>query len=170
MQFQCGACRKATEYDPILSGEAMPRGWRMHTIGPITRISVQRLWQPRPLRWRPLSLLKATSAGPRDRYWKRVSDTCSIAINCVEYSHIQAKLHTECHHHPNIVGDSPPPPQDLYTSVHSSPPSAAFSTQNITMALGWCAWKTSMSRAAWQVQRTTSCARWKHLLCTGMNG
>lgn len=34
MQFQCEACQKSTDYDPAKNGEAMPRGWRMHTIGP----------------------------------------------------------------------------------------------------------------------------------------
>ena len=34
MQFQCDACQKTTEHDPAHSGEAMPGGWRMHTIGP----------------------------------------------------------------------------------------------------------------------------------------
>lgn len=34
MQFQCEACQKTIEYDPTKNSEAMPRGWRIHTIGP----------------------------------------------------------------------------------------------------------------------------------------
>lgn len=33
MQFQCEACHRIKEYDPS-NGQAMPSGWRMHSIGP----------------------------------------------------------------------------------------------------------------------------------------
>ena len=34
MQFQCDACQTTKEYDPAITGQAMPSGWRMHDIGP----------------------------------------------------------------------------------------------------------------------------------------
>lgn len=34
MLFQCEACQTSINYDPDKNGEAMPRGWRMHSIGP----------------------------------------------------------------------------------------------------------------------------------------
>ncbi|TFW71498.1 hypothetical protein C3Y98_05215 [Methylotenera oryzisoli] len=33
MQFQCKACSTKIEYDPAITLEAMPKGWRMHQIG-----------------------------------------------------------------------------------------------------------------------------------------
>ncbi len=32
MKFQCEACDRAVDYDPAVTLEAMPSGWRMHEI------------------------------------------------------------------------------------------------------------------------------------------
>ncbi|RJQ52012.1 MAG: hypothetical protein C4526_08785 [Nitrospiraceae bacterium] len=32
MEFECDACEKKIEYDPILKKRAMPDRWRMHKI------------------------------------------------------------------------------------------------------------------------------------------
>ena len=66
-----------------------------------------------------------------------------------------------------LQGASPLTNRPPCISALSLPQSAAISTQDTITASGWCAWKTSMCRAAYRVRRAASCVRSKPSVCTG---